>query len=65
MTGHDDVRRFFEQILGRLDMRAFEPGEFIAEGSIVVVFGTEAGVVRETDEPFRNEWVQRYTVTDG
>lgn len=65
MQGHDEVRRFFERILGRLDMHSFEPREFIAEGSTIVVFGTEQGVVRATGEPFRNEWVQRYVVMDG
>lgn len=65
MQGHDEVRRFFERILSRLDMRSFEPTEFVAQDSTVVVFGSEEGVVRKTGEPFRNEWVQKYVVTRG
>lgn len=65
MKGHDEVRRFFERILSRLEMHSFEPGEFVVEDSTVVVFGTEEGVVRKTGEPFHNEWVQKYVVTSG
>lgn len=65
MTGHDEVGRFFQRILDRLDVRSFEPREFVVQGAIVVVFGSESGVIRETEEPFRNEWVQKYIVRDG
>lgn len=65
MKGHEEVRRFFERILSRLDMHTFEPSEFVTEDSTVVVFGTEEGVVRKTGEPFHNEWVQKYVVTSG
>ena len=65
MRGHDEVRRFFEGILRRLDMQAFEPSEFVAEGSTVVVFGTEDGVLRKTGDAFHNAWVQKYVVQNG
>ena len=65
LHGHAGVRRFFQRILDRLDMRAFEPREFVVQGSTVVVFGSESGVVRETQEPFSNDWVQKYVVRSG
>jgi hypothetical protein len=65
MYGHDEVRRFFRRIGDRLDVRSFEPREFVVQGAIVVVFGSESGVIRETQEPFRNDWVQKYVIRDG
>lgn len=65
MDGHEGVRRFFQRILDRLDMSAFEPREFVVQGPTVVVSGSESGVVRKTREPFHNEWVQKYVVRDG
>lgn len=64
-SGHAAVRRFFEGILERLEMTAFETREFVAEGDTVVIFGGEAGTVRSTGAPFRNEWSQKYVVQDG
>jgi ketosteroid isomerase-like protein len=64
-TGREAVRAFFERILRRLDMAAFNTDEFIASGETVVVFGSEAGTVRATNRTFRNVWVQKYVVSDG
>ena len=64
-TGRAQVRKFFEGILGRLEMTAFETREFVAEGDTVVVFGGESGTVRSTGQPFRNEWAQKYVVKGG
>lgn len=65
MKGRSDVRRFFERILRRLDVSAFEPREYLQQGDTVVVLGSESGTVRETGDPFHNEWAQLYTVEDG
>lgn len=65
LEGHEGVRRFFQRILDRLDMSAFEPREFVVQGPTVVVFGSESGVVRKTRKPFHNEWVQKYVVRNG
>ena len=64
-NGHAEVRRFFEGILKRLEMTAFDTREFIAQGDTVVIFGGEAGTVRSTGQPFRNEWAQKYVVKNG
>lgn len=63
IVGTAGVRRFFEGILKRLEIVAFEANEFIVEGDIVVVFGGESGNIKATKQPFRNEWCQRYVVT--
>ena len=64
-TGHAKVRRFFERILARLEITAFNTGQFVVEGETVVIFGSESGTVKATREPFRNEWSQKYVVKDG
>ena len=64
-AGHAAVRKFFEGILARLEMTEFNTDEFVAEGDTVVIFGSEAGTVRATGQPFRNAWSQKYVVRDG
>jgi ketosteroid isomerase-like protein len=63
--GRAEVRRFFERILERLHMTAFNPRQYVAEGDTVVIFGSESGTVKSTGQPFRNEWSQKYVVRDG
>jgi ketosteroid isomerase-like protein len=62
--GEAEVRRFFQRILDRLEMAAFDTDEFVVQGDTVVVFGGEAGKVRATGQPFRNVWTQKYVVKD-
>ena len=64
-TGHAKVRRFFERILERLDITAFNTDQLVAEGDVVVIFGSESGTAKATGQPFRNEWAQKYVVRDG
>ena len=64
-TGLAQVRRFFERILERLEITAFNTDQFVVEGDTVVIFGSESGTVKATREPFRNEWSQKYVVKNG
>lgn len=64
-TGRPQVRRFFERILERLEITAFNTDQFVVEGDTVVIFGSESGMVKATQQPFRNEWSQKYVVKDG
>ena len=63
-VGRASVRKFFEGIIERLEITAFNTDEFIVEGDAVVVFGSEAGKVKATGQQFRNEWTQKYVVKD-
>ncbi|MCC6807059.1 MAG: nuclear transport factor 2 family protein [Deltaproteobacteria bacterium] len=65
ITGRAGVRAFFEKILKRLEMSAFNTLEFVAQGNTVIVLGNESGKVRATGQPFHNEWAQKYVVEDG
>lgn len=64
-TGQTKVRKFFEGILTRLEMTAFNTDEYIVQGDTVVVFGSESGTVKATGQLFRNEWTQKYVVRDN
>lgn len=64
-VGQARVRKFFEGILARLEMTAFNTDEFIVQGETVVVFGRESGKVKATGQPFHNEWTQKYVVKDN
>ena len=64
-VGRAAVRRFFEGILDRLSITAFDTDQFVAEGDTVVIFGGEAGTVRASGQAFRNVWAQKYVVRDG
>lgn len=65
INGREGVRKFFEGILKRLEMTEFNMDEFIEQGDTVVIFGSEAGTVRATGQPFRNEWTQKYVVRNN
>ena len=64
-VGKARVRKFFEGVLARLEMTAFNTDEFIVQGETVVVFGSESGTVKATGQPFHNEWTQKYVVRDN
>ena len=64
-VGKARVRKFFEGVLARLEMTAFNTDEFIVQGETVVVFGSESGTVKATGQPFHNEWTQKYVVKDN
>ena len=65
LVGHANVRRFFEGIIRRLDITAFDATEFVVQGNTIVVFGGESGTVRSSGAAFRNEWVQKYVVKEN
>lgn len=65
LVGHAGVRKFFERILQRLNMTAFNTDEWIVQNNTVVIFGSESGTVIATGEAFQNEWAQKYVVEDN
>lgn len=63
--GKDEVLEFFVTIGEELDVEAFEPREFIAQGDKVVVVGRETMRVRSTGRAFDVEWVHIFALRDG
>lgn len=60
--GVEGLQTFFTIVGGTLDVLAFEPLEFIAEGERVVVLGRERSRVKGTGREFSVQWVQVWTV---
>ena len=56
-SGKDRVPRFFEAIFQSVDVEAFEPKEWIAEGDAVVSLGEFGCRVRATGKQSRTRWV--------
>ncbi|MNR25460.1 SnoaL-like domain protein [compost metagenome] len=60
--GADGLQKFFAIVGGTLEVQAFEPLEFIAEGDRVAVLGRERSRVKDNGREFSVQWVQVWTV---
>jgi ketosteroid isomerase-like protein len=56
-SGKDRVPTFFAAIFGSVDVEAFEPQEWIAQGDTVVSIGEFAFRARSTGRSARTRWV--------
>lgn len=63
--GRDGVREFLRILGENWDFSSFEPREFIADGSTVVVLGEETGSDKASARPFSNRWVHVFDVRGG
>lgn len=60
--GKEGVRKFFNNILDRTEILAFEPHQYIVEENTVVVLGQEHQKVKRSGRELKQKWVQIYTV---
>lgn len=63
--GHAEIVGFFQAINQAVEVRGFNPYEFVAQGSKVVVLIKWNGVVRQTGSPFDTLLVHIWTLRDG
>ena len=63
--GREQIAEYFRLNRELLDMRAFIPQEFVAQGNKVVVLGHGAWTSKETGRDFESDWVHVYTVEGG
>jgi len=63
--GRDQVVQFFAALGQTVDIQAFEPKEFIAQGDVVVVVGMERLRFKATGKMAENHWVMVFTFRDG
>jgi ketosteroid isomerase-like protein len=61
-TGRDQVREFFNESLGWVEVDQFDADEFLADGDRVVVLGRQRATVRETGRHFETQWAHVYTL---
>ena len=63
--GREQVGRFLAAFSETLEIQAFEPRTFVAQGETVVVLGRELARVKPTDRICETEWVIVFTLRDG
>jgi len=63
--GSGRVEDFFQNLYTNLEVDAFEPREFLAEGNCVLVIGWSRGRVKSTGRMFDDRWVMSFSVRDG
>lgn len=64
-TGHDQVSGYFTSFGEAVDVTAFEPQEFFAQGDMVVVLGHYTLQVKRTGKVIDNDWVHAFTLADN
>jgi ketosteroid isomerase-like protein len=63
--GHAGVREFFNALLTTLEIKDFEPKDFLTQGETVVVLGTSREGPRATGRLSVFSWVHIFTLRDG
>lgn len=59
------VQDFFEALAASIEVRGFEPREFLAQEERVVALGRWAGRVKATRREYASEWAMAWTVKGG
>jgi len=60
--GKRDVKNFFEILNENVTIESFEIKDIIAQGSKVVVTGTENAVVKSTGKNYTDDWAHVFTI---
>ncbi len=63
--GHDGARKYFAAIEAEVEIDAFEPHTFLAEGDKVVVLGFEKLRSKRTGRSYETHWVHAFTLANG
>ncbi len=60
----DEVADFFKVLADNLEVLAFEPQEYVAQGDKVVALGVFRARVKSTGRPFEYRWAMEWTFRD-
>jgi len=63
--GHDEIAKFFQAVNEAIEVRGFNPYDFIAQGDKVVALINWNGVVRQSGKPFDALLVHIWTLRAG
>lgn len=63
--GAEAVQEFFTTLGANVEVQAFEPIEYFANGERVVVLGSWSGKAKTTGRPFASDWTMAWTIRDG
>jgi len=64
-TGPEQVEAFFQILGDALDIKTFEPSEYIGEGNKVVVFGRTDAIGKKSGQRYENQWAHMLSVENG
>ena len=64
-SGKDFVPAFFGAIFGSVDVTAFEPQEFVAQGDTVISIGSFSCHARANDKDATSRWIFIWKFRDG
>jgi ketosteroid isomerase-like protein len=59
------VASFFQKLADDAEILDFQPRQFVADGEVVLVVGSERTKVKATGRIVNLEWVMAFTVRDG
>ena len=63
--GRDGAGRFFQEMVGAVDVLMLEPHEFVAHGDTVVVLGHYRFCPKTTGIPYDTDWAMVWWFRDG
>lgn len=63
--GHQGVQQFFAGIAATVDIEAFAPAAFVADGDRVVVLGSEQVRVKRNGMVYHTPWAHAFTLANG
>ncbi len=63
--GRAEIGQFFGRLAETIDITAFEPREFIAQGDRVVVLGSSTATNKATGKSASQDWAHAVTIIDG
>ncbi len=63
--GRNGVGQFLQALAEAMEVRAFEPREFFAQGDIVVALGHYCFYVKKTGKSYETDWAMAWWFRDG
>ncbi|MDG4551585.1 MAG: nuclear transport factor 2 family protein [Candidatus Contendobacter sp.] len=63
--GLAQVQEFFATLGASVEIRTFEPREYIAQGDRVAAFGRWTGRVKATGREYASDWAMAWTIRNG
>ncbi|MFO1424759.1 MAG: nuclear transport factor 2 family protein [Candidatus Competibacteraceae bacterium] len=63
--GLAQVQEFFAALDASVEVRTFEPREYIAQGDYVVAMGRWTGRAKATGREYASDWAMAWTIKDG
>lgn len=63
--GSAQVQEFFVALDASVEVRTFEPREYLAQGDRIVAFGRWTGRAKATGREYASDWAMAWTIKNG